>query len=88
MTNGIIEKDNRLVKHHEIKDCLVEVDNHDNKQKISTQRGDILCELRDFLLEKNHVEFDDGVFLFSGNIDLNNDVDLIRTATAEIEFRL
>jgi len=73
VTNRIIEKDNRLVKHSEIKDCLVEVDNHDNKQKISTQRGDILCELRDFHLEKNHVEFDDGVFLFSGNVDLTND---------------
>ena len=73
VTNRIIEKDNRLVKHSEIKDCLVEVDNHDNKQKISIQSGDILCELRDFRLEKNQVEFDDGVFLFKGNIDLTND---------------
>jgi hypothetical protein len=73
VTNGIIGKDNWLVKHNEIKDCLIEVDNQKNKQRISIQSGDILCELRDFLLEKNHVEFDDGVFLFTGNIDLTND---------------
>ena len=73
LTNRIIEKNNRLVKHHEIKDCLVEVDNHNNKQSISIQSDHILCKLRDFRLEKNLVEFDDGVFLFSGNIDLTND---------------
>ncbi len=65
LTNRIIEKNNRLVKHHEIKDCLVEVDNHNNKQSISIQSDHILCKLRDFRLEKNLVEFDDGVFLFS-----------------------
>ena len=84
LTNRIIEKNNRLVKHHEIKDCLVEVDNHNNKQSISIQSDDNLCKLRDFRLEKNHVEFDDGVFLFSGNIDLTND----STSHDDVTFNL